>query len=199
MRDAVAALLANKKIEANDIADRIDANLKALAEHPDYAFLFNDRAQIVLKAADDLAMLITSRIDAHKKSEADRVAKIEADAKVKAEAEARAKLEAEAKAKADAQAKAEADARIAAEALIAKQSTVAPAALQTHVNNAPAVASTVLSEKPRVTATAQGIRPTDAQIITLIAGTYRVPEIKALGWLAAIDFDAATKRTECAA
>jgi len=88
MREAVADLIATKKIESNEIADKIDAALKLLDAFKEYAFLFNDRASIVLKDSSDLALLVKSRIDAHKAAEA---AKEEATRqRIRAEEEARA-------------------------------------------------------------------------------------------------------------
>lgn len=77
-RDAVDHVLLTAKLDANATADRIHANMKALAE-ADHEALFPDVAQLVLKQADDLAAVINSRIS---KFEAD-------EAKKKAEAEER--------------------------------------------------------------------------------------------------------------
>lgn len=99
MQGAVNDLLAKAKIEANAIADRIDYNLRKLAETPDLAFLFSDVAQIVLKAPDDFEALVQFRVADHRAKEA---AKLEAQREAirkeeqeKAEKDARAKLAAE--------------------------------------------------------------------------------------------------------
>ena len=94
MRDAVAVELARAKIAANEIAERISSNLRTIDTHPEHAFLFNDIAAIVLKHPEDLQMLVTVRIDAHKaaesaKEEATR-ARIQAEEQAKAEARAAA-------------------------------------------------------------------------------------------------------------
>lgn len=100
IRDAVNTLLANTTIQASAIADRIQTNLNTLRElAANYAFLFADTAQIVLKANDDLTMLVKSRIADHAaaesaKEEAQR-ARIRAEEQAKAEREAREKLAAE--------------------------------------------------------------------------------------------------------
>lgn len=74
MQDAVDTLLSQKKIEANEIAGRIQDNLNSLRElAKDHAFLFADTPQIVLKANDDLVMLIKSRIAEHKDAEEKRL------------------------------------------------------------------------------------------------------------------------------
>lgn len=79
MKDAVSTVLANAKIEANRVADMIDANLKTLAA-AEPATLFPDAAQLVLKAADDLAAVISSRIAAHKAAEEAKAKAVEAPA-----------------------------------------------------------------------------------------------------------------------
>lgn len=72
LHDAVDTELARLKIAASEIADKMEHNIKALALYPDYAFLFNDRAALVLKDADDLALVIKSRIHDHEADEAKR-------------------------------------------------------------------------------------------------------------------------------
>jgi putative phage-type endonuclease len=106
MRGAVADLVAAKKIESNEIADKITINLQALNDgtrlpNADYSFLFSDYAQLILKAPDDLALVIKSRIADHLAAEAKR------------EEETRARIRAEEEAKATAKAKAEQEAEIA--------------------------------------------------------------------------------------
>jgi putative phage-type endonuclease len=98
MEDKVATTLANAKIAANEIADRIDANLKALREHAkDHAFLFADTGTLVLKAPEDCLAAITSRIAAHKAAEERRAAELaeRERARIRAEEEARARAQAQ--------------------------------------------------------------------------------------------------------
>lgn len=74
MQDAVDSLLARAKINADEIADDIEANLKYLRERAkDHTALFPDTAQIVLKAPEDLQALATSRIAQHKEAEQRRL------------------------------------------------------------------------------------------------------------------------------
>ncbi len=89
LREAVHNLLVTKKIEASEIADKIEINLNSLRElAADHTFLFADTAQIVLKANDDLVTLIKMRITEHKSAEEKR---LEAErAKIRAEEEAKA-------------------------------------------------------------------------------------------------------------
>lgn len=106
IKDAVDTLLAQKKIEADGIADRIEANLNYLRENAkEYPFLFADAGQIVLKANDDFEALAKLRISEHKEAEAKKLEAIKEAARVEAEANAAAKVKAEA----DAKAKADAD------------------------------------------------------------------------------------------
>lgn len=70
MENKVHAELTRAKLEANEHADRIDANLKHLREHAEaYKALFPDTATIVLKAPDDLQALVASRIAQHQQAE----------------------------------------------------------------------------------------------------------------------------------
>ncbi|UDI95297.1 YqaJ viral recombinase family protein [Pseudomonas sp. IAC-BECa141] len=73
LQDAVDTELARAKIAASQAADAIRLNLASLAEMAaDYAFLFNDIQQLVMKANDDLVALIKVRISEHQKAEEQR-------------------------------------------------------------------------------------------------------------------------------
>lgn len=95
MRGAVLDLVAAKKIESNEIADRIDANLKTLNEVLPYGFLFNDRNVLVMKAADDLALIIKTRIADHEAEEQKRLDAERERIRAEEEAKAQAKVKAE--------------------------------------------------------------------------------------------------------
>jgi hypothetical protein len=69
LRAAVDQHLADKKIEANDIAGRITMNLRTMRAHGDYDFLFADLKQIVAKQAEDFQALVQSRVLAHQQEE----------------------------------------------------------------------------------------------------------------------------------
>jgi putative phage-type endonuclease len=94
MRDKVSAALANAKIEANAIADRIEFNQKQMQEKS-AAVLFPDFAQVCTKAPDDFAALVDVRI-AKKKEADDNLLAAERE-KIRAEEVARANAEAVAK------------------------------------------------------------------------------------------------------
>lgn len=145
MQGAVNDLLAKAKIEANAIADRIDANLRKLNETPDLAFLFADVAQIVLKQADDFEALVQFRVADHRvkeaaKLEAQRDA-IRAEEKAKAEKDALEKLAAE-------QAQRDADANFAAAAPAPTLENVARAVLPEPVAAAVFPAPAVVQLRP---------------------------------------------------
>lgn len=73
LRGAVNDELARAKIAANEIADRIQLNLNTLREQATaHAFLFADAPTLVMKANDDLQVLIKSRIGEQEAKEAKR-------------------------------------------------------------------------------------------------------------------------------
>lgn len=91
MRDKVSVALANAKIEANAIADRIDANRKTV----DDISLFPDFAQVCTKATEDFAALLAMRVAQRKEAEEKR---LEAEReRIRAEEQAKAQREADAR------------------------------------------------------------------------------------------------------
>lgn len=75
LRDAADQELARAKIEANQAADGIRANLKTLDElAPEHGFLFSDLQQIVTKPGEDFAAVIKTRIAEHQAAEEKRLA-----------------------------------------------------------------------------------------------------------------------------
>jgi len=103
MRDKVSVALANAKIEASAIADRIEFNQKQM-QAKSAAVLFPDFAQVCTKAPDDFAAMVDARI-AKKKEADDNLLAAERE-KIRAEEAARANAEAVAKTMAPAPAKA---------------------------------------------------------------------------------------------
>ena len=99
LRNAVDTVLANAKITANDIADKIQINLATLDENKEHAFLFNDVATLVMKAPDDLSNVIKLRIAEHN---AEQQRRLDAEReRIRAEEQARAQREAAEKAEAE--------------------------------------------------------------------------------------------------
>lgn len=74
LQDAVDTELARVKIESSAIADKIEINLNSLRElGGNHAALFADAQQLVMKANDDLVLLIKSRIADHEAAEQARI------------------------------------------------------------------------------------------------------------------------------
>ena len=76
LRGAVDDTLAQAKIDANAIADRITINLRALDEHKEHAGLFPDVGPLVLKQPDDLAAVVAQRIAEHEARQQAEAAKV---------------------------------------------------------------------------------------------------------------------------
>lgn len=98
LQDAVDTELARVKIEANGHYQRIQQNHATLGEHKELSFLFSDYGTLVLKAPDDLALVIRTRIADHEAKEAQRLENERA--RIQAEEQAKAQREAEATAQA---------------------------------------------------------------------------------------------------
>jgi len=125
MEDAVASELARAKIAANEIADRIQVNMTAIAEAGQPG-LFADIAALVLKAPEDCAAQIAHRLAAEQKRMEDQRAKIQAEEEAKARA--RVAQEAAAAAEAEKPAPTPAPAPVAAPAVVSQAPAPRPAA-----------------------------------------------------------------------
>lgn len=170
LRDAVNTTLANAKISASAIADKIQINMATLRElaHA-HIFLFSDAGQLVQKAPDDLRAVVVSRIAEHDKAEA---ARLERERETIRQQE-REKLEREQAAAAKRQQdEADAQARAAAQAAITQAATPAPAPAP-----APAAAVTPLQTSP-ITAPVAVTAPTAA--LTDDAATVNISQINAI-------------------
>ena len=106
MRDKVSVALANAKIEANAIADRIEINRKTVEDMS----LFPDFALVCQKVPEDFAALLAMRIGQRREAEEKRLA-AERE-RIRAEEQAKAQREAAERAASE---KREADAKAAAE------------------------------------------------------------------------------------
>lgn len=96
MQDAVDTLLSQAKASADQVALDVRNKLawcKTNAEG--YGFLFADLQQIIFKPADDFQLLITSRIDQHKKAEEEKLEAERERIRKEEEAKAAAKVVAE--------------------------------------------------------------------------------------------------------
>lgn len=95
IQNAADTELSRVKIEVAGLNNLIGRNVAAINAHPEHAALFADRASLVLKDAEFVALTIRQRIADHEAAQAE---KLEAErAKIRAEEEARAQREAEAK------------------------------------------------------------------------------------------------------
>lgn len=151
MEDAVAVALTNAKHEANQLADRLEANRKHLVQDgTDWIALFADFATVGAKAEEDFQALAALRISQHKQAEAQRL-----------EAE-RERIRAEEAAKLQAQAAINAAAATQKEASSAQQEPVsATPAAETKVQSA--------QDAPEVAAKAEGETLTLGQLNTILA------------------------------
>ena len=97
IRDRTDTTLANAKIEAGEAATDIRAKLAKFSElvAAEHEGLFRDLDDLITMAPNHFETAVTSRVEEHKRLEAERIAKIEQEAKEKAEAAAQAKIEAE--------------------------------------------------------------------------------------------------------
>lgn len=213
LKDAAATEVARVKIEADRIAKIIDANLATLREKAkDHAFLFSDTGSLVLKDPEAVAAIVDQRITAHEVAEA---AKAEAAAEAARE---RIRKEEQAKAQADVEAKAKKEREDAAaeqkrlDDIERQQSETKRAeANAAHMAGAvvaevdeplPSVVPSLIDDQVReieqaatpITKPAARSRPTDDQIIEVLALHFRTHESKVIEWLLDIDLDAASNR-----
>ena len=183
LREAVNNELIRCKILASETADCIQINLSSLRDLADgFQSLFPDTATIVLKANDDLVALIKTRIADHKDAESRR-----------AERELSDRLMAEAAAARVAEAAVRAidrpcvDLPSAATALAVQAGIDIPAAAIA-ITVSGAVQPTVLRQQPvHIAAQADTDRPTDGQIIGVLAAHYKIQRHVAIQWLLDMD------------
>lgn len=74
MQNAVDTELAERKIAAFELADLVKTNYSILNDRAaDHLFLFNDLPNIIEKSSDDFLLVVNSRLDEHRKAEADKL------------------------------------------------------------------------------------------------------------------------------
>jgi predicted phage-related endonuclease len=98
LRDAADTTLANAKIEADKIADRVRKNIDIMKSADDHYFLFPDLTQLIIgKETEVLDLMVKSRISEHKAAEAKKAeelrARIAEEERAKAEANVKAEQE----------------------------------------------------------------------------------------------------------
>lgn len=180
MQNAIDTMLANAKIAANEVADRIDANLKHFHIVAwDSKALFPDLQAIATKQPDDFAAVVKMRIQEHAAAE-----------QAKAEAlREQIRQEEEAKARAEAENKVRAEMAVKAVQNPVEQPATAPAADTWDASKGdtfiPAAVDELMSGQP---SPAKTKRPTDKQIIFAVATQFGVDFHIASKWIKEIDF-----------
>lgn len=169
LQDAADTELARFKIEANNLADKMDANLRTIRA-AGHDFLFPDLQTLVVKEVDDLAAIIDNRIAQHE---------IEKEAELEREREKIRQEEAD-----------KAQPATAPE----PAAPVTTAASIPATRTAPAPSSGTAGYRAPQKAT----RPSDRQIIETLALAYRVHESKIIEWLLDMDFESASSDLEAA-
>lgn len=169
LQDAADTELARFKIEANNLADKMGANLRTVRA-AGHDFLFADLQALAVKEPDDLAVIIDNRIAQHK---IDKEAELERE---------REKIRQEEAAKAQPVATPE------------PVTPVTTAASTSTTRIAPVPSSGAAGYRVPQKAT----RPSDRQIIETLALAYRVHESKVIEWLLSMDMEQASRDLEVA-
>ena len=199
MQNAIDTELANKKIEANAIADTFSANLRTLDSIAgDHLFLFRDLQQIIGYADAPFTAVVKSRVDAHVAAEA---AKAEALAeaareRIRKEEQEKAQAAADAKTKKDREEAAAEQKRID-DAAKPAVTAVAPATSSKDVDEGgplPSVVPSIIDDqvreieqaptpitKPRVKLDPN--RPSDEDIIAALGNIFCARPSVVAGWL----------------
>lgn len=193
--------LARAKGLANISYNQIEQNLQMLNElAADYMFLFRDLQALIVKDKDALEAITKQRISEHKqaeeariKAEAERIA-AENEAKRKAdEAKAKAESEQEAIALAQKEYEEEMDRNINAQQAAKAESPSSPheqRELYGHTAQQMDAPTPVERIHVRPSFANKNVRPTDSDIIKVLALHYRVHESKVVEWLLDMDLNA---------
>lgn len=188
LRDAINVTLLNAKIEADEIAGKIAVNVRQLAEHAEYKFLFNDTATLVQMDPQAFSAVVENRIAKHKAEQERKEAEAREAIRKEEEAKAAAKAKAEAdaiaeqareKIRAEERAKAEAEAKQRVAATKVTPSTAAAPAQPA----ARASTKTQSHVPPRPLPTPARAAPPRDEILMLVAERYAVPKTLAAKWL----------------
>jgi putative phage-type endonuclease len=182
IRDAVDTTVASLKIAGSQKADQVRACVAVMAEHAKgNESLFADRVALCAsRSPDDLRNLITVRVSEH---EAKQKAKEEAD-RERIRAEEVAKLAAETAAKELAAAKQSTGAELSP----AAQSLYEVEGAQRFTEHHRGSVVTKQPARSEAAPTPAKTRPTDLELIEVLALHYRVHESSVVAWLLDIDF-----------
>ena len=175
MQDAVNTALANGKIAADAVAKDIRGKLAWCKENAaGQSALFPDLQQIIGKPMEDFALTVTSRIEAQKKAEANKLEAERARIQAEEESKARAKIEAERRA-----------------ILEKEQAERNRLALEAAQRGKPQVGERerVLAQDPvGESKSTPPFWPTSDQLIEAVASVFDVDNGTALTWLSQADF-----------
>lgn len=186
LREGIDAEMARAKIELVSGADKLLLSLAAFdAAVGDYDFLFRDLQTLVQQGAEAVTAIVRKRIDDHKQAEeVKRKAeqeRIERETRERVEREEREKIAAEERAKAQAEAKA--------------QAVIQTTAFAKHDPKLPEKTEQTASAN---TAKKKVARPSDDQIIGVLATMFGADAKEVIGWLFDIDFAALESQKESA-
>lgn len=209
LRDAVDAELANCKIKANELADRMDINLQSLRElAAGKEFLFMDAQAIVQKENGDLVNLIKARIAEHDAKEQARLDEQREQIRKEEEAKAAAKIRLEQIAEQakkdheeiqkglDAAAElAEINAKVRDEIKQKQLEVPNPKSFpQANISGEPAQPMVIKVEIDGIPATHEQValaaglmRPSDDMIVATLASAFKVDKKMAIEWLFDLD------------
>lgn len=181
LTNAIDTHLANKKIEANDIAEQIRANLKTKDElAKDYQALFPDLRAIVTKPVEDFKNLVAARVTEQKATDAANAEK----QREKIAVEERAKLEREAQQALQRAPQPPSSSAIGPEPVKGLDFAHAARAVGA-VISAGVPAQGVWREAARdLASVAPRKRPTDEELVAILANVLGVDQRIALQWLA---------------
>jgi len=189
LRGAVDDELAKAKIALNEKRDHIRESLKIINDYgPDYQFLFADKQQLVDKPHDHLQLLVDKRVDDHKAAEQKRIDEL---AERKA-AEQRRKEQEEADRKAAQEREQQRQADAVAQTSLPGTAERKPADPEP-VTEAPKPAIEFPQTSRSIPESANK-RPSDDDIIEVLALHFRVHEFKVIEWLGDIDLDRASRK-----
>jgi putative phage-type endonuclease len=183
MQDAIDTALANGKITADAKAKDLRDKIKWFKENggSQHQFLFADLQSILIKPADDFQLAVTSRIEAHKKAEAEKLEAETARIRAEEESKARAKVEAEQRAAA-----ADAiEARRKAVALAEQKASLA-ASQREHDKSLMGKPAVLQPETPSLSVVelpSKYVRPSEEELLTCWAANFNVPYLTASAWL----------------
>lgn len=190
LQDAADSELARAKIEANRIAESIETNLASLRTlAAGHAFLFSDAQQLVLKDNEALEAIIKGRISDHEteeKAKAERLAEAERE---RIRKEERERLEKEQAAEANRIA-AQAPEPLKSQALeLAADLVDVGRAIDRDISQPAPPAGVAGRARPKAS------RPSDDEILGVLATHYRVHESKVIEWIITMDMERAARRS----